>query len=208
MPARETALRLFRCSGSFLMLASVVFTAPSVGEAEDDPDCLMSLDDAPPNAPRFESFQVVVKPIEAPAPVDLASNRSAREFRTVLKDGAAKGPNFAGHFTIVGWGCGTSCLQWAIVDATTGRVFFSKEAPVVSAVHVDVEKHASQPGLNADLIALRFRRDSSLVAVLGAPNEDEKREGIAYYRWTGKRLERLSFAPYAAICSSRADKHR
>ncbi len=33
------------------------------------------------------------------------------------------GPNFAGHFVIVRWGCGSPCLMAAIVDLRTGRVF-------------------------------------------------------------------------------------
>jgi hypothetical protein len=44
-------------------------------------------------------------------------------YRTRLRDGAKKGPNFADHFTLVAWGCGSSCQEWAIVDARTGQVF-------------------------------------------------------------------------------------
>jgi hypothetical protein len=36
---------------------------------------------------------------------------------------AEAGPNFAGHYVIVTWGCGSSCLMMAIVDLKTGRVF-------------------------------------------------------------------------------------
>jgi len=32
------------------------------------------------------------------------------------------GPNFAGHYVIVTWGCGSPCLMAAIVDLETGRV--------------------------------------------------------------------------------------
>jgi len=39
------------------------------------------------------------------------------------KELAAPGPNFAGRFIIVRWGCGAPCLMAAIVDAKTGRVF-------------------------------------------------------------------------------------
>ena len=33
------------------------------------------------------------------------------------------GPNFAGHYYVVQWGCGTGCLRMAVVDAVTGMVF-------------------------------------------------------------------------------------
>lgn len=45
-----------------------------------------------------------------------------REFRTVLRNGARKGPNFAGHYTLVEWGCGSNCVVFAVVDVATGKV--------------------------------------------------------------------------------------
>ena len=59
-----------------------------------------------------------------PARVDLRSHPYAPRFRTRLTEGGAKGPNFAGHFTVVMWHCGTSCQTLALVDAKTGRVQF------------------------------------------------------------------------------------
>ncbi len=56
--------------------------------------------------PRFEAFSTPVISLK-PARVDLESHPLAKRYRTRLREGAAEGPNFAGHFTIVGWGCGT-----------------------------------------------------------------------------------------------------
>jgi hypothetical protein len=39
------------------------------------------------------------------------------------KEFAVPGPNFAGHYVIVTWGCGSPCLMAAIVDEKNGRVF-------------------------------------------------------------------------------------
>src|ERR1700743_182434 len=58
----------------------------------------------------------------APAKPQLTSE-TARRFRTVISEGANKGPNFAGHYTVVTWGCGADCASFAIVDALTGKVF-------------------------------------------------------------------------------------
>jgi hypothetical protein len=33
------------------------------------------------------------------------------------------GPNFAGHYALVTWGCGSPCLMGAFVDLKTGRIF-------------------------------------------------------------------------------------
>lgn len=59
-----------------------------------------------------------------PARVDLRSHQYAPRFRTRLTEGAAKGPNFAGSFTVVMWHCGSNCQTVAIVNAKNGRVHF------------------------------------------------------------------------------------
>jgi hypothetical protein len=72
--------------------------------------------------PVFEDFPAVEIFKGKPARVDLGSHPDAHRFRTRLTQGAAKGPNFAGHFTVVMWHCGTSCQTMALVDAKTGPV--------------------------------------------------------------------------------------
>jgi hypothetical protein len=47
--------------------------------------------------------------------------RAAREFRTRLREAARDKPNFAGRFIGTTLGCGTECVQGAIIDARTGR---------------------------------------------------------------------------------------
>jgi hypothetical protein len=76
-----------------------------------------------PAAPRFESYPVREVYKGRPAPVRLDS-RKARMFRSRLREDSRTGPNFAGHYTVVIWGCGTGCAQMGVVDAKTGRVYF------------------------------------------------------------------------------------
>ncbi len=78
---------------------------------------------APSSAPRFEDYPVREIYKGRPAPVRLDS-KTARMFRTRLREGARSGPNFAGRYTVVIWGCGTGCAQMGVVDAPTGRVYF------------------------------------------------------------------------------------
>jgi hypothetical protein len=48
------------------------------------------------------------------------------------------GPDFAGHYTVAYWGCGSPCGRFAIIDARTGRVFMSDvSAPVRPLVRRD-----------------------------------------------------------------------
>src|SRR5919109_618999 len=75
-------------------------------------------------APRFEDYAVTDTAFgrRQPAPVQFASADYGQMYRTKLGEGAATGPNFAGHFTVVTWGCGTGCQIAAIVDARTGQL--------------------------------------------------------------------------------------
>ena len=57
---------------------------------------------------------------------DFSTDDAARYFRTRIKEGCKnKGINFAGHYTIIEWGCGTSCQLMAIVNRKNGRIIFS-----------------------------------------------------------------------------------
>ncbi len=73
--------------------------------------------------PKFSDYPAGAAFHGSPAPIDVTSHPAARRFRTVLREGAKHGPNFAGHLTVVVWGCGSSCESFAVVDAITGRVF-------------------------------------------------------------------------------------
>ena len=75
--------------------------------------------------PRFEDYPVRGRFTGTPAPVNLRSHSKARLFRTMLRQAAKDGPNFAGYYTIVHWGCGSDCRMIAVVDCRNGRVYFA-----------------------------------------------------------------------------------
>jgi len=86
--------------------------------------------------PRFEDFPVKEAFKGKPAPPTLIRPLE-RRYRTVIREGVSKGygvrdqesgrerpgPNFAGRFIVVEWGCGSNCSQYAIVDAASGDIF-------------------------------------------------------------------------------------
>jgi hypothetical protein len=179
-------MKLAAIAGTAVLL---ILGSPSI--ASDITGCYpITPDDAKTaGAPRFEDYATVAASPGKPAPVNLASHPRAKQFRTALRDGVSAGPDFAGYYTIVGWGCGGGCLDFAIVDAANGRVFFPPDISTVSVANVDQAKDEAEPKFDA----LRYRLDSNLLMVLGAPKEDEKRDGIAYYRWDGASLKPVSF---------------
>lgn len=149
----------------FFSIIAVLLTmlAPAVSHAET-------------KEPTFEQYRIEKIFKGKPAPVDLKSTPGASQFRTVLREGAKEGPNFAGKYTIIEWGCGTGCSSIAVVDATTGRVVFPKEISPVSF-----------PGLPEgdqlmDKYDIKFRKGSRLLIVHGIPSP-ETNVGSYYYIW-------------------------
>lgn len=56
----------------------------------------------------------------------------------------------------------------------------------------------SPPGNDSNV--LRFTLGSTLLAVVGAPNEDKVREGVAFLRWEGARFSPIAFFPRDEVC--------
>jgi len=181
--------------GLVTLTLSLTMSEPAMARAAAD-DCLFSF--APHRgAPTFEAHRA--DRFLGPAQPPRVLSGDARLYRTAIKAGAKVGVNFAGHYTIVGWGCGSSCLDWAVVDRRTGAVHFDPRYRVVSTVHVGRDTPASE-GTDRTFNGLRFRRDSKMLVVQGAPDEDERREGVTYLEWSGGRFRKLAFVP-APQCS-------
>ncbi len=123
--------------------------------------------------PQFKDFPATEVHQGNNAPVNLATP-AAREFRTRLTEAARQQPNFAGHCILTRWGCGSGCIQPAIIDAKSGRVF------MVPFTVTTVGEEVVDP--------MQFRPDSRLLIVNGSRN-DQPENGSFYYLWDGKQLE-------------------
>ncbi|MBC2858597.1 hypothetical protein [Stappia sp. 28M-7] len=108
--------------------------------------------------PKFRDFTVDIYkgPVAAP---NLSSNSQAKTYRTRLRDAAKGGVNFAGHYILASWGCGTSCATGAVIDARNGDVFFFPFF-VCCWGNVDDGFHP-----------IEFRKNSTLVVFAGLRNE-------------------------------------
>lgn len=126
------------------------------------------------SAPRFENYRVIGIFRGKPAPVKSSSLR-ARMFRTRLRENAKDGVDFAGHYILATWGCGSGCSSIAIIDARTGRVYFTPSLLLVGTA------------LYQELAPLEFRKDSRLLKVVGSRNDEEV--GTFYYVWRNNRLK-------------------
>jgi hypothetical protein len=78
-------------------------------------------------APRFSDYPAGAAFRGTPAAPDFRRNPAAEAFATELREGARRGPNFAGYLRVVEWSCGTSCRRWMVVNTRTGRIHDSPE---------------------------------------------------------------------------------
>lgn len=131
-------------------------------------------------APEFSRYPAVPERIPRPKEPDVRRG-SAHQYRTMIRIGAVQGPDFAGHYTLVTWGCGVACQGLAIVDARNGKVHFPK-ALALNAYQAVTDK---TPPFD-------YRIDSTLLIVAGSP-DDRKPAGLYYYRWTGSELQLLRY---------------
>jgi hypothetical protein len=89
-----------------------------------------------------------------PASVSFNSFPEAKLFNTTITQQLSDGPNFAGHYTVATWGCGTECQGFAIVDAVTGDVVLYKPS-----IDHQVSEGLSF-NLNSNLLVLNPKSDN------------------------------------------------
>ncbi len=140
--------------------------------------------------PRFDGYAVTQVFHGKPALPKLDLERD-RVFRTRIREGAANGPNFAGHYTIAAWGCGSFCVSFALVDAANGTVY----APPFSILgYGDPQQYEAEdsPSKN-EANQLVFRLNSRLLVVKGCP--EDKSCATYFYEWTGSRFKLIRKVP-------------
>jgi hypothetical protein len=138
-------------------------------------------------APQFNAYHVPVQQPVANPKLDLASNPLAKTYRTVLRNQVAKGTNYAGHYRVAVWGCGSSCAMFAVVDLSSGKVILAPAIESVSGVRFNADGFLTEAG--TEYWGFRYREDSTLLVIVGTLNEDESRQGAFYFRLNGDGLE-------------------
>jgi hypothetical protein len=174
----------------FCVAAGLAVAAPQDDSGEYNEYAIMP-SHFPKNAPRFEDYPAA-RYDKPGVPARWRDSAMSRMYRTRLSAWSRERPNFAGHFILATWGCGTDCTQLAVIDARNGKVFHPQgvTSNVAVNVHPDLlEPAGSFMGAWHGEGALRYRADSRLLVLIGAPNEDNKRRGISFYQWTDTQLK-------------------
>ena len=187
----------------WLLCALLGPMAPSVQKPpapSDECDLVTTADLSDTEAPTFAEHPVVTQKVVSAPRLDLKSNPIAKTYRTVLRREVIEGPNYAGHYRVAFWGCGTSCAMFAVIDLKTGKVITAREFATVSGIHLATDDFL--PGTASDGWGFRYKRSSSLLVVLGDPDEDESRFGAYYFVVQGQTLRLIYTTKVTKDCSN------
>ncbi len=134
------------------------------------------------STPSFEKYPVAKELGNYSANLDLASHPEAKKFKSVLSSAYSRGPNFAGHYTIATWGCGSPCQLVAVMNHTDGKVFFFPYSTQVgSDFKLDSNLFITNPPEVLDEYrAVAEKHYSSLTSWEKFPSE--------YYKWENDRF--------------------
>ncbi len=144
------------------------------------------------HAPKFSDFPAKMSFKGRPAPVKI-EGKEARMFRTVLRDGAKNGPDFAGHYTVVVWGCGADSFSLAVIDARNGKVYFPPFRCITLAGGYDA---LSIEGKAVDNPA--YRKSSKLLIFAGAedtPSLDPRDRSVQFWVFQDGRFKLIYSIP-------------
>jgi hypothetical protein len=71
----------------------------------------------------FSNYPAEDRLYSKPVSVDFSSHPEAGEYKTKIIEGAAKGPNYNGHYTVVSfWTTNSQSYLTTIIDAETGKI--------------------------------------------------------------------------------------
>jgi hypothetical protein len=159
--------------------------------------------------PKFEDYPVKEVFDRNPHPPSLITPEQHR-FRTRIREGVEKGwgvwidgewgkeqnrpgPNFAGHYIVVVWGCGAPCLMMAISNAKTGAVY-NPPLSWTGGLALPLLVFPNSVGTDADV---EYRRDSQLMIIKATPHSDRP-DAIPYafyFLWQGEQWSLLRRVP-------------
>ena len=112
--------------------------------------------------PKFSDYRV--KNIYRGRPARAIITKEFREIRTVIRKGAGSDVEFAGHYTVPRWGCGTDCNGFVIVDSISGKVY--KGFGVAGLPFKWLEQHGGD-----EMDRMEFHPNSRLLKINACPNE-------------------------------------
>jgi hypothetical protein len=141
-----------------------------------------------PSRPSFSGYRV--KNVYHGKPAQAIITKEFRGFRARIREGAKSSVEFAGHYTIPRWGCGTDCNGFVIVDSITGKVYAG--LGVAGLPFSWLEEYGGDDAIPR----MEFYSNSRLLEINACPNEKD----CGFYDYEmidgkGLKLLRVEFIP-------------
>lgn len=136
--------------------------------------------------PEFEEHKVKVSKI-TPKKINFRGDPQPWKYRTRLREANKEGINFAGHYIIASWGCGTGCSIGAIIDAKTGEVFFPDELAGGFGIETGHPEESLDKYGNFE-----YKPESNLLVLNGWGGE---KNGVRYLLWENNQFRLKKFIP-------------
>lgn len=163
----RAGMKQFTLSFFLILLISLLFVVPLYAEP------LATFEQYP--APLYQGIHA--------KDIQLKNDDFANTFRTRLRAALKSPVNFAGHYVITTWGCGTSgCFMGAIVDVKTGQVYSHELLGPIIGKFVDDEWLGGN---------LSFKPDSSLLIASGVFESLAGKEATFYINFQQGQLQIL-----------------
>ncbi|HEX8288534.1 MAG TPA: hypothetical protein VF556_11085 [Pyrinomonadaceae bacterium] len=107
-----------------------------------------------------------------------------------MKEALNDKPNFAGHYIITTWGCGTGCQVGPVIDAKTGKVYYLP-FPVGQDYQAD-----------DDFKPAEFRLDSKLITFSGFRVDKNEEAEARFYKFENGRFKFLKLLRSSKLTGS------
>ena len=138
--------------------------------------------------PSFKAYPAKVEAKKAKA-INFRQSPDARSFRTRLTQAIRGDVNFAGHYIVAGWGCGTGCVSGAIIDARNGYVYWPEQFNALGVGDTE-NGYVDEP--------VAYRKNSRLLVITGSPgrakdDDPDLPSGEYYYEWKAKKLRLIKY---------------
>jgi hypothetical protein len=131
--------------------------------------------------PTFSDFGTP-ESFQGPVVEPMLRNPDQRKFEAQIRRQSTLPANFAGHYKIAEWGCGSSCVSIAVINLKTGEVY---EGPF------SVLGYGNSYKYEGGYDELEYKATSRLLIARGCPGD--KNCGTYYYEWKGNHFNQLRF---------------
>jgi hypothetical protein len=137
--------------------------------------------------PRFQDYPVATTWRGKQAKLWLRTYNE-KLFLTQLTTAAKEPPDFAGHYKIAGWGCGSVCASGALIDLKTGTI-----RPLPFGGQGRGAAYWIFTGGPMEEKYIEYRRDSRLLIIRRITSGKETTwETLTYYFiWDGNRFKQI-----------------